>query len=115
MEILPGVHVIDLGMVYAYLYQESERLTLIDTGLGRDAGRILQEIAALGRKPGDLAQIVVTHYHADHTGSLAEVVERTNAQVLVHALDAPVVRGDVPEPPPVFMSEIGRASCRERV
>ena len=108
MELIRGVHVIDRGLVQAYLYQEADRLTLIDTGLGRDAERILQEIAALGRKPQDLRQIVVTHSHADHTGSLAELVERTNAQVLAHELDAPVVRGDVPEPPPVFMSEIER-------
>ncbi len=108
MELIPGVHVIDLGMVYAFLYQERDRLTLIDSGLGEHAQRILDEIAALGRERAALRQIFVTHYHADHAGSLAELVERTGARVLVHELDAPIVRGDAPEPPAVFESELER-------
>ena len=47
-----------------------------------------------------MRQIVITHHHADHTGGLAELVERTGAQVMVHALDAPVVRGERPPPGP---------------
>jgi glyoxylase-like metal-dependent hydrolase (beta-lactamase superfamily II) len=107
MEIIDGVHVIDLGMVYAYLYREADRLTLIDTGLSTSADRIVQEIEAIGRQPGDLRQIVVTHYHADHAGSAEEIAVRTGAQVLVHTLDAPVVRGDAEETPP-RLSEIER-------
>jgi glyoxylase-like metal-dependent hydrolase (beta-lactamase superfamily II) len=104
-EVIRGVHDIDLGMVHAYLYAERDRLTLIDTGLDSHARRILDEIEAIGRKPSDLRQIFVTHYHADHTGSLAELVERTGARVLVHTLDAPVVRGDVSEPEPVYITD----------
>ena len=46
---------------------------------------------------------MITHYHNDHIGSLADVVERTDAQVLVHSVDAPVVRGEkaAPGPTPV--------------
>ncbi len=95
MEIIAGVHGIErLGAGRAYLYQEADRLTLIDTGLAGSADRILGAIERIGRKPKDLRQIVITHHHRDHAGSVAEVVERTKAQVLVHALDAPVVRGE---------------------
>ena len=95
MEIVPGVHAIErLGVGRAYLYEEADRLTLIDTGVARSADRIFAAIESIGRKPNDLRQIVITHHHGDHIGSLADVVERTDAQVLVHALDAPVVRGD---------------------
>ena len=94
MEIVPGVHAIErLGVGRAYLYQEADRLTLIDTGVARSTDRIFAVIESIGRKPADLRQIVITHDHHDHIGSLADVVERTDAQVLVHALDAPVVRG----------------------
>jgi len=106
-EIVPGVHAIDLGIVNAYLYEERDRLTLIDTGLAESGDAILRAIEGIGRRPEDLAQIVVTHSHADHSGALAELADRTGARVLVHALDAPVVRGDVPEPPPV-LSELER-------
>ncbi len=97
MEIVPGVHAIErLGMGRAYLYVESDRLTLIDTGLAGRAERIFAAIEALGRRPEDLRQIVITHCHNDHIGSLAGVVERSDARVLVHALDAAVVRGERP-------------------
>ena len=101
MEVIAGVHTIEgLGIGRAYLYLEADSLTLIDTGLAGSADRILAAIEALGRRPQDLRQVVVTHHHRDHAGSLADVVERTDAQVLVHAIDAPVVRGDAPPPVP---------------
>ena len=101
MEIIPGVHAIEsLGIGRAYLYQEADRLTLIDSGLAGSADRIVAAIERVGRKPEELRQIVVTHHHIDHMGALADVVERSGAQVLAHALDAPVVRGERPPPVP---------------
>jgi glyoxylase-like metal-dependent hydrolase (beta-lactamase superfamily II) len=96
------------GLGQAYVYQEADRLTLIDTGLADKARAVLDAIAAAGRTPKDLHQIILTHYHADHAGSAAELRERTGAPVLAHALDAPVVRGEQPEPRPVFESELER-------
>jgi glyoxylase-like metal-dependent hydrolase (beta-lactamase superfamily II) len=95
MEIVPGVHAIDnLRVGRAYLFAEADRLTLIDTGLSGSAEKILAAIDKIGRRPQDLRQIVITHYHADHAGSLADLVERTKAQVLAHSIDAAVVRGE---------------------
>jgi glyoxylase-like metal-dependent hydrolase (beta-lactamase superfamily II) len=106
MEVVPGVHIIEAlgigrpGSGQAYLYQEVDRLTLIDTGLVGNGGHILDAIEELGRRPADLAQVFITHYHSDHIGSLAEVVERSGATVLAHALDADVVRGEREAPWP---------------
>lgn len=97
MEIIPGVNgvIVDgLGVGQVYLYQEADRLTLIDTGLVGNGELIVGAIEAIGHRPEDLAQAFITHYHNDHIGSLARVVERTDAQVLAHALDAPVIRGE---------------------
>jgi len=101
MEIVPGVHSIDsLGMGRAYLAIDADRVTVIDTGLRGSAERVLQAVESAGRKSQDVRQIIITHHHRDHTGSLAELVERTGAQVMVHALDAAVVRGERPPPGP---------------
>jgi len=101
MEIAPGVHTIDsLGMGRAYMVVEADRVTLIDTGLRGSADRVLNAIEAVGRRPADVRQIVITHHHMDHVGSLADLADRTGAQVMVHALDAPVVRGETAPPGP---------------
>jgi len=100
MEIVPGVHAIrKLGIGRAYLYAEADKLTLIDSGLPKSADKIFATIEALGRKPEDVRQVIITHYHNDHAGSLADVVERSSAQVLAHPLDAPVLRGERPPAP----------------
>ena len=49
----------------------------------------------LGRAPGDVRAIVVTHLHGDHTGALAEVKTRTGAEVWMHPADAALVREGV--------------------
>lgn len=112
MEVVPGVHQI-AGLGQAFLYREADRLTLIDTGVAGTADTIIERIGAIGGETAQLAQIVITHYHADHTGSLADLVERTGAQVLAHALDAPVVRGEATEPRAVPTSEQERSMIRE--
>jgi glyoxylase-like metal-dependent hydrolase (beta-lactamase superfamily II) len=97
MEIDEGVHAIEsLGVGRAYIYQEQDRLTLIDTGLPNSTDKIFAVIGKIGRKPEDLRQIFITHHHNDHTGSLAEVIERSNATVFAHKIEAPVIRGDQP-------------------
>jgi glyoxylase-like metal-dependent hydrolase (beta-lactamase superfamily II) len=107
MEIVAGIHAIDYDFVSAYLIEDRDRLTLIDTGVADTAGNVLNEIARIGRTPADLRQIVLTHAHFDHTGSVAELAAITGAAVLAHRLDAPVVRGDAEICPPV-LSELER-------
>jgi len=99
MKIAEGVHKVDgTRMGHAYLVEGAERLALIDTGLAGSADAVLRAVSGLGRKPDDLREIVLTHWHTDHMGSLAELAERTSAQVCVHAADAAVVRGEQPMP-----------------
>ena len=101
METTEAVHAIEsLGIGRAYIYQEQDKLTLIDTGLTGSADRILAVVEKIGRNPEDVRQIFITHHHNDHTGSLAELVERTGAKVLAHKIEAPVVRGEQQPPQP---------------
>lgn len=101
MEVVPGVHTIaGLGSGRAYLIAEADALTLVDTGLRGSARAVLAAVAALGHEARDIRRIIITHHHGDHTGALAELAERSGAEVLAHALDAPVVRGDRRPPGP---------------
>ncbi|MBN1219314.1 MAG: MBL fold metallo-hydrolase [Anaerolineae bacterium] len=90
-QIVPNVYTIPLGMVNAFLIDGGE-LTLIDTGVPGSADKILQAVAELGRQPADIRHILLTHCHADHTGSLAVLKAQTGAPATMHPLDAAMVQ-----------------------
>jgi glyoxylase-like metal-dependent hydrolase (beta-lactamase superfamily II) len=92
--IAPNLYAMDLGGVNAYLIT-ADGLTLIDTGSAESTERIARELASLGHVLADITRIVVTHAHADHAGSLAELQQRTGASVWMHQLDAALVRTGV--------------------
>lgn len=100
MEIIPGVHQIPSSMAGNVYLLAGEQTTLVDTGMPGTASRILDYVQGLGRAPGDVTRIVLTHYHVDHLGSTAALKERTGAKVLAHPGDAPVISGEEPHPPP---------------
>ncbi len=87
----------------AYLWQDGEALTLIDAGRAGSAAEIERAIRSLGRAPGQLERIVLTHCHRDHVGAAGELAARWDARVLAHRLDAPVIRGELPVPEPVLL------------
>jgi glyoxylase-like metal-dependent hydrolase (beta-lactamase superfamily II) len=92
-EIVPGLWMISLGFVNAYLLDTDDGLVLIDTGVAGSAGKILEAIKGIGRNLGDIRSILVTHCHSDHAGSLAELKRMTGAPAAMHAIDAAMLRG----------------------
>jgi len=66
-------------------------VTLVDCGLRRAPARIVAGLRAVGRHPGDVRRIVLTHAHTDHAGGAAEMAARTGAVVAVHEADAAAV------------------------
>lgn len=102
--ITANVYELPLGKVNAFLI-EDEELTLIDTGTPGSADKILQAIRSIGRDPGDLRHILVTHSHPDHSGSAAELKAQTNARVYMHAAEIGYVQnGYVPKPAVPFFA-----------
>ena len=86
------------GMVNAFLVEEDDGLTLIDTAIGgRDAKAILAEASKLGRP---IVRIALTHAHQDHIGGLdALAAELPGAEVLISTRDAKLLAKDTtPEP-----------------
>lgn len=91
-----GVYRLGLGAVNVFFVEdEGGGLWLIDAGIESGAERIGAAIRALGRAPGDLRGVVVTHLHGDHTGGLAAVKQHTGAEVWMHPADAVAVREGV--------------------
>ncbi|TMF07594.1 MAG: MBL fold metallo-hydrolase [Chloroflexi bacterium] len=93
------VYRIGMGYVSAYLIAQAE-VAVIDTGLPKHREIILRAVSEAGRKPDEVKHILLTHHHADHTGSLAELMGATSGKAYIHPLDAAIVRGEKPAPGP---------------
>jgi glyoxylase-like metal-dependent hydrolase (beta-lactamase superfamily II) len=93
-----GIHCLPIptpfavGRVNCYLI-EDDPLTLVDTG--PNSGKALDELDIALREHGhtidDLERIVITHQHLDHTGLLGILARRSDAEVVVLDLLAPVL------------------------
>lgn len=101
MELAPGVHSIGPtsagllkgGYVHAYLFEEDDGLTLIDTGWDDDAHVILNYLWSIGRSPTELRHIAITHAHRSHLGGLATLQGLSQADVCAHSAEAPIIAG----------------------
>lgn len=76
----------------AFLVTDGSKGMIVDTGVQGRAPAMLRQIAEAGLSPADITLIVLTHYHADHTGSAAELREATGAPVAIHRDDAEQLR-----------------------
>lgn len=94
-QVVPGLFRIPLAYVNAYALVGSDSVTLIDTGLPGRHEQIVEALAELGYAAEDVATIVITHLHADHTGGLEALRELTCARVFAHPIDARAIREGV--------------------
>lgn len=83
----------DGGHVHAYLFEHGDELTLVDTLWDSDARVILDHMRQLGRRPGDLKHIVVTHAHRSHLGGLAALKYVSGARVYAHEWEVDIIEG----------------------
>jgi hydroxyacylglutathione hydrolase len=90
-----NIHSVNLRFVQSYLIEMPAGLALVDCGMPRQEGAILQAMQRLGRD--DLKLIFITHAHADHYGSAAALKRLTGAPVAIHRADAQAMaNGETP-------------------
>jgi len=83
------------GQNNAYLV-DGAVTTVVDVGISMPDVRddLLDGLAAAGVSPGDIDQILLTHWHPDHSGLAGELQERSGATVRAHEADVPLISGD---------------------
>ena len=100
IELVPGLHFLRFPVGHAYLCEDPDGLTLIDTSVPGSAPQIATAIRRLGHDPADLRRLLLTHFHADHAGSAAEIAAWGGPEVCAGDADARFLRGEAPGPPP---------------
>lgn len=95
-EVAPGVFQLQipvpfkLGYVSLYLVDSGQGFILVDTGVATaEAFAAVHEgLNGIGLGYGDLSEVVVTHFHADHSGQAGRIQKRSKARVLMGDRDA---------------------------
>lgn len=101
-ELLPNLHLLTPGGWQVYLWRDEDGVTLIDAGAAGSGPDLRAALAELGLATMDVDRLVLTHFHDDHAGGAAEVAGWGDVEVLAHAQDAPIIRGEQAGPAPNF-------------
>lgn len=74
---MPRVHLLSAGYIgdgvasSVALVEADDALIVVDPGMVRTRGAILDPIAGLGYRPEDVTDVVISHHHPDHTMNIA--------------------------------------------
>lgn len=80
--------------VHAFLLDDGDGLTLIDTLSSANAQLIVDRLSRLGKRPTDIRRIVLTHAHRAHLGGLARLKQLSGAAIYCHEWEADIVAGE---------------------
>jgi glyoxylase-like metal-dependent hydrolase (beta-lactamase superfamily II) len=106
-EVLDGVIEIPIGYVNAYAVVVDDGVVLIDTGLPGRADKVAKAVVAARHRIGEVHTILLTHWHPDHVGGVAELRRRSGARIVAHTIDAPVISGEKNRSAKGFMRVVG--------
>ena len=102
MEIAPGIYSMSQSKganVHAFLLDDGNGLTLIDTLYDTDAHRILDELQRIDKTPQDIKHIVMTHCHRSHLGGLARLKQLSGAPIYAHEWEVDLIAGERKQQP----------------
>ena len=83
-----NVYYIGTFQASCHLIDTGDGLILIDTGYENTLYLVVRSIYELGFNPKDIKYIVNTHWHDDHTGATAAMVDLSGAKTLIGRADA---------------------------
>lgn len=83
---------VDLGFVSAYVLVRAGEAVVIDTGVSDSEGDIEATLADLGVGWSDVANVILTHKHPDHVGSVEAVLNAAvDTQAYAGEADIPAI------------------------
>lgn len=93
-QVIPGLFKVGLRRGDAFLFRAEGETVLVDTGLpGENKVDMIMDTARRAGGTGKIDHILITHYHLDHVGNLAEVVAASGAKVWAPKGDVHIIKG----------------------
>ena len=89
-DVAPGVHRIEDAHTNLYLVEDGDRVTVVDAGVPPSWESLVSALGRLGRRPADVAAVVLTHAHFDHLGFAERARTTLGVPVWVHENDVPL-------------------------
>lgn len=88
------MEIINLGnrIVNTYLIKTHSHCLLIDTGYAEQFSSFCKKLAAQNVSLNEIDYVFLTHAHDDHAGFLNDILQYTNAQVIMHYKAIEVLR-----------------------
>lgn len=107
-QVAVGVPVLDgvgriSGFVNTYVVEDQEEILLVDSGFSRKAKLVVRAFRNADVPLDRVRKVLLTHYHVDHMGGAAYLVQNAHAAVACHNDDAPFVDGRTKPPMPFWM------------
>ncbi|HWL64933.1 MAG TPA: MBL fold metallo-hydrolase [Actinomycetota bacterium] len=93
MELTEGVFRLGSPYVNFYAIEEGGRLTIVDGGASGYWDEIPRLLAATKLAITDIAAVVLTHSHGDHTGCVERLQAESGADVFIHTAEEAVLTG----------------------
>jgi glyoxylase-like metal-dependent hydrolase (beta-lactamase superfamily II) len=90
-EVLSGVHRLGSERVNWYFVEDEGRVTVVDAGLSGYWNQLEPALAQRGRRLEDVAALVLTHAHSDHTGVAGRLHDH-GVPVFLHEGDRELLR-----------------------
>lgn len=87
-DIAPGIHYVEHARTNVYLVEDDDGVLLVDTGLPRSKGLLLEALSRIGRSVQDIRAVVLTHGHFDHVGTAQHLRSQYGVPVYCHPDDA---------------------------
>lgn len=88
-EVVSSLYQLSNGGINAFLIEDADGLTLIDTGFPKHTEALTADIRSAGHEPADLTNILITHAHPDHLGN-AKHFSEGKTPIGLHPADADI-------------------------
>ncbi len=91
--VVEGIHRVEDAFTNWYLVEDEDGVCVVDAGVPTSWESLHEALGAIGRVPGDIRSVVLTHAHFDHIGFAERARTELGASIVLVGHGAPWRQG----------------------